>query len=251
MRLADSLVAMPELAGEGAASALITDPPYSSGGAFRGDTTKGLEKYLKTSQAYEAIEGDTRDQRSHGLWLALWCARARSFLRQGSTFALFTDWRMLGVTIDAVQVGGLVFRGVAPWCKPTSRPQQGRLAAGAEFVVWGSDGPLPVERDAPASAGYIECLAPRDRIHPTEKPLRVLSWLVELAERGGLVVDPFTGGGSTGVAALRSGRTFSGCELSPHWFEVACDALSAEERGSTAHASRAGQGALFDEERKP
>lgn len=50
--------------------------------------------------------------------------------------------------------------------------------------------------------------------HPTVKPIRLMRWLCRLVTPpGGLVVDPFAGSGSTGVAAVLEGFAFVGCEL--------------------------------------
>jgi len=58
--------------------------------------------------------------------------------------------------------------------------------------------------------------------HPTVKPVALMAWLCRLVTRpGGLVLDPFTGSGSTGVAALAAGFDFVGCELSPEYAAIA------------------------------
>ena len=54
----------------------------------------------------------------------------------------------------------------------------------------------------------------RDPVHPTQKPLRVVRRLLELASGpGDLVLDPFMGVGTTGVAAVEMGRRFVGIEI--------------------------------------
>jgi len=55
-----------------------------------------------------------------------------------------------------------------------------------------------------------------------------LEQLVRIRPEGGTVLDPFTGSGSTGVAALREGRKFVGAELSSHYADVAERRLRAE-----------------------
>lgn len=58
--------------------------------------------------------------------------------------------------------------------------------------------------------------------HPTVKPVTLLRYLVRLiTPPGGLVLDPFAGSGSTGVAALAEGREFLGVELTPEYAEIA------------------------------
>jgi len=60
-----------------------------------------------------------------------------------------------------------------------------------------------------------------------------------------VVLDPFAGSGTTGVACLRLGRRFIGIERDPKYIEVARERLAAEESGSTLQAARAGQVPLF------
>jgi len=58
--------------------------------------------------------------------------------------------------------------------------------------------------------------------HQTQKPLALMELLVRLfSDRDELILDPFTGSGSTGVAALRQGRRFAGWEMNPEYAESA------------------------------
>lgn len=57
--------------------------------------------------------------------------------------------------------------------------------------------------------------------HPTVKPLALMRWLVRLVcPSGGLVLDPFNGSGSTGVAALAEGMRYVGCEREAEYVEI-------------------------------
>ena len=65
--------------------------------------------------------------------------------------------------------------------------------------------------------------------HPTEKPLNLMEHIVKLSSRPGSVVfDPFMGSGTTGVAALRHGRKFIGCDATPKWYERAQERIDGE-----------------------
>jgi site-specific DNA-methyltransferase (adenine-specific) len=64
--------------------------------------------------------------------------------------------------------------------------------------------------------------SPARNPHPTVKPLALMRWLVRLATpEHGLVLDPFCGSGSTGVAAVLEGRRFLGIEASPEYAVIA------------------------------
>jgi len=63
---------------------------------------------------------------------------------------------------------------------------------------------------------------PKPNVHPTQKPVELMAYLIETYTRkGGVVLDNTMGSGSTGVACVNTGRGFIGVEMDPHWFEVA------------------------------
>ena len=74
----------------------------------------------------------------------------------------------------------------------------------------------------------------RKNIHPTVKPTELMRYLCRLVTpKGGVVLDPFMGSGSTGKAAILSDFKFVGIELNEEYFEIAC------ARVENAHKSRA------------
>ena len=230
----DALAVLRELP-DASVDALITDPPYSSGGAMRGDRMQGTSlKYVKTgSSSYKLgdFTGDNRDQRAYEYWCALWLGESLRVVRAGGIAALFTDWRQLPATTDAFQSGGYVWRGLVPWAKTSYRPQSGRFAAQCEYVVWGSNGPMPVDYTEASLPGFYQAQPPRDREHITEKPLSVMRELVKIVPEGGTVLDPFAGSGTTGVAALLERRRFVGVEITEHYADVAAARLEKAETG--------------------
>lgn len=63
---------------------------------------------------------------------------------------------------------------------------------------------------------------PLKNFHPTVKPTALMQWLCRMVTPpGGIVLDPFMGSGSTGVAAVLEGFRFSGCEMTPEYFVLA------------------------------
>lgn len=64
--------------------------------------------------------------------------------------------------------------------------------------------------------------APVRNIHPTVKPIALMQWLCRLVTQpGGTVLDPFMGSGTTGVAAIREGFRFIGCEMTDEYVPIA------------------------------
>lgn len=217
---------------DGDVDAVVTDPPYSSGGMVRGDRAVGTAgKYLPSWSPQQGIEftGDSRDQRGYAYWSALWLSEALRVTRPGGLCLLFTDWRQLPVTTDALQAGGWIWRGIMPWYKPAGRSFAGRFTTSCEYVIWGSSGALPNPTDGgPSFPGFFQANVPRDKVHQTQKPLEVMRQLVQPVPKGGVVLDPFMGSGTTGVAAVLEGRRFLGSEMSKHHFDIA------EQRINTA-----------------
>jgi site-specific DNA-methyltransferase (adenine-specific) len=60
-------------------------------------------------------------------------------------------------------------------------------------------------------------------LHPSEKPVPVMSWCIRRLNlpKGSIILDPYAGSGSTGVAAIELGFNFIGCELEPDYVEPA------------------------------
>lgn len=85
-----------------------------------------------------------------------------------------------------------------------------------------------------------------DREHPTQKPVQLMMDLIEdFTDPGDLILDPFSGSATTGVAALRLGRRFLGFELDSKYFALACERLRAEEAHVSLSSSRSSQLPLF------
>ena len=71
-------------------------------------------------------------------------------------------------------------------------------------------------------------------LHPTQKPVPLLEYLVRTyTNAGGTVLDNCMGSGSTGVACLRTGRHFIGIEKDPHYFQIAKERLDKERETLT------------------
>jgi DNA modification methylase len=61
-----------------------------------------------------------------------------------------------------------------------------------------------------------------ERFHPTQKPLQVMGWVIDLCPKADSILDPFMGSGTTGVAAVERRRQFIGIEREQKYFDVAC-----------------------------
>jgi len=69
------------------------------------------------------------------------------------------------------------------------------------------------------------------RHHPSMKPVALMEWCIATAAPdNNLIVDPYMGSGTTGVAAIRAGKRFIGCEMDPDYFAIACERIERAQR---------------------
>jgi site-specific DNA-methyltransferase (adenine-specific) len=259
-------------------SGIITDPPYSSGAADQNARTKSTaQKYssVKISNPLPDFEGDAKDQRSWTNWMTEWLVEARRCTKPGAPICMFIDWRQLPSMTDALQWAGWIWRGIVVWDKTNSRPQRGRFRQQAEFVVWGSNGNMPIDRKAPILPGVFRQAMPpfQKRIHQTEKPIEIMRDIVKIVERetdrlpaaqvapvaqaapvaqealvvpiapfipaasGGIILDPFAGAGTTILAAALEGYSAVGIELTKHYADAAANRIEMALNPAAAVAS--------------
>lgn len=226
--LGDCLQIIPTLE---AIDAVITDPPYSSGGQFRSDRAASTQaKYVNSDSVNsyrQDFSGDNRDQRAFLTWSAIWLAMLLRVSKPGATLCTFTDWRQLPTMSDAVQCGGWVWRNIVTWHKPGVRMQRGRFSASAEYILYCSAG---VPQEGERSPQNVLTFAPvggDDKEHIAEKPVALLDVLCGITPADALIVDPFMGSGTTGVACAGLSRRFIGIEIDAHAFTIACRRIEA------------------------
>lgn len=230
----DTLMVLPEITRT--VDAVVTDPPYSSGGTFRGDRNRTtVEKYVQSGmQLYRPeFAGDNKDQRSFLVWSIWWMGMARDLSAVGAHLVSFIDWRQIPLLTDALQISGWSWRGLATWWKPGIRMQRGSFSHSAEYIVYGTNGPAQrnfgsvqnVFRCAPVSVGGKE--------HIAEKPEPLLQWILDVTPLGCLILDPFMGVGTTLIAAHNTGRRAIGIDCDERYCEIAAKRLEKAEDGDT------------------
>ena len=221
---------LPRLSG---VDAVVTDPPYSSGGMYRADRAAATgSKYQlshETSRSYAAFAGDNRDQRSFEKWVDSWASECLRLVGDGGGIGVFIDWRNVACVVDAIQVAGWVYRGLTPWHKGTDlRPNKGWFRRNIEYIVWGSAGPLvtgPTAEGECWDGMFVARVNDGDKQHQTGKPVDLMEQMLSVRPEWDTYLDPFAGSGSTLLAASRLGKKAIGIELSEEYCEVAAKLL--------------------------
>jgi len=252
----DCLDVLPTM-GERSVAHVITDPPYEAeahtlqrrcmrGGAeYRRRGNRGGVALVEPL-TFEPITEDVRDRA--GAQIGRLAARWALVFCQVEATSL---WRGALVCGNSSQPTGHAYKRTCIWYKPDAQPQLtgDRPGTGYESIVvthasgrsrWNAGGRVGVFQHSARWSGG------RPHDHPTEKPYELMADLVMcFTDPDDIVLDPFAGSGTTGVACLRLGRRFIGIEKNATYAQLARDRLDAEKADSTLVAKRSGQTALF------
>jgi site-specific DNA-methyltransferase (adenine-specific) len=219
----DSLDILPTLPPETLA-ATITDPPYII----------GMASYSHSGNAKKS--GHLPDMDNAAQWYALWIAEAKRLLTQRGYLALFGSWRSLPVYVRALSSCRMNATSCLIWDKSVKGPaHQAALRTSYELALFSAmpEGRIP-NRSAKDIFAHPPVLPAKKR-HPAEKPVGLLSHIVELVtQTGDTVLDPFMGSGSTGVACILTGRRFIGVEADAQIYADACERMREAAKAATA-----------------
>lgn len=224
----DALLILPTLSA-GSVDAVITDPPYSSGGQSITSRKASPEtKYqgFGVNRRYPVLLGDNRDQRSLLIWSSLWLTECWRIAKIGSPLLLFSDWRQLPVFSDAVQVAGWTWRGMVVWDKTESaRPQIGAFRGQAEYIIFASKGKWEPLTSNCLPGVFRYRVNPNEKNHINAKPVPLMGDLLKILPDSSevVVLDPFVGGGATAKACQNSNRQCIGIEQNPETVGAAVD----------------------------
>ena len=104
------------------------------------------------------------------------------------------------------------------------------LPASRCWLVWDKQNAVPTMSDCEIAWTNLDANTKRfshpvGRVlngHPSEKPLRLMEWTLQTVKASGVILDPFMGSGTTGVASLKTNNKFIGIERDPKYFDIAC-----------------------------
>lgn len=199
---ADSLEVMGDLKG---IDAIITDPPYAI------PTMVASGRIITRNVGdLSIVEGAFRQHIN--IWKSILGETGRAFIFcDGSSYsviyrAAYGNFNLASLVWDKDKIGmGREFR------------------KRHELIIhaWGASTPV-YQADGTGYPDVIQCkpVTTSQRYHPAEKPVDLIEKLLRVC--GNAIADPFMGSGSTGVAAVRLGKRFVGCEIEEKYFHIAC-----------------------------
>ena len=199
-------------------NALITDPPYNI-----------ARDNNFTSMGRAGIDFGDWDK---DFDLTSWISVAVDKVKKGGNVIIFSDWKSITPIIEELEKNKCDIKDMIRIEKsnPMPRNRDRRFITDYEIAIWAVkkgakwtfnrqletyERPLIKTKVTPKSEKI-------EKGHPTQKNIETMEWLIErLTNEGDIVLDPFMGSGTTGVACQNLNRDFIGCELSDEYFEMA------------------------------
>lgn len=135
----------------------------------------------------------------------------------------------------------LVFSGNAATYNPqmtTGKPYRwNSTRSGGEAGGINQSRETPIDNRGTRYPGSVLRFQQERGLHPTQKPVALMEWLIRTySNPGDTVLDVTMGSGTTGVAALNTGREFCGIELEQHYYNIALERIQAALRSAKAAA---------------
>lgn len=200
---------------------ILTDPPYNLSPYSTGNIKLSWRKEINNDLA----EWDRAEFRPYD-----WVKEFKRVLKPTGNIFAFTSYNLMGKWHEAFDPEFDTFQFMV-WHKTNPVPKvlrAGFLNSCELIVCMWNKGHTWNFTNQKEMHNFIElpiCMGEerwKNPIHPTQKPVRVLEHIIEIASKPKEVVfDPFMGVGSTGVAALKIGRKFIGMEIDEKYFKAA------------------------------
>ena len=209
----DCLEVMDKLIASGVVvDAIITDPPYNiaKDNNFHTMGRKGIDfgEWDRGSDLFSYID------------------RAYKLLDKNGSIVIFNDWKNLGDIVKYAENLGFVCKDMIRLEKtnPMPRNRDRRYITDYECAVWLT---MPKAKwvfnrqsdtyERPKFVGSIE-----KGFHPTQKNVLLMEWLIKIhSNENQIILDPFMGSGTAGVACKNLNRNFIGIEMDENYFNIA------------------------------
>lgn len=202
---------------EGCIDLLVTDPPYKTiSGGDSGNRPKGMlsgnRKLFKHQSDIEIHD---------------WMPLVFKVLKEESHAYIFTNSLNLKEMLDESEKAGFQLHNILVWEKNNCTPSQFYMK-NCEYVLFLRKGKAKWINNIGASKTvhqFNNILG--KKTHPCEKPVDLLRFYIENSSKeGDMVLDPFMGTGSCGVACVQTGRRFLGIEKDEMYFNLAKERLN-------------------------
>lgn len=202
---------------------IITDPPYNISQDNNFSTMKNPRKGVDFGEWDKDFD------------LYNWISDYSNLLDKNGSMIIFCSYRFISHIIDKLESSGLAVKDVIIWKKSNPMPRNidRRYVQDTEFAVWAVKKNAKWIFNKPTDKSYLRSCYETPTVsgkektnHPTQKSLKLMENIIKVhTNENDIILDPFMGSGSTGVASIKNNRKFVGIELDKEYFNIANDRL--------------------------
>ncbi|OKA01848.1 DNA-methyltransferase [Helicobacter pylori] len=201
--------------------AIITDPPYN----------------ISVKNHFSTLKSARRQGIDFGEWdknfkLLEWIKRYAPLVNPNGCMIIFCSYRFISHIADFLEENGFVVKDFIQWVKsnPMPRNLNRRYVQDTEFALWAVKKKAKWVFNKPENEKYLRPLILKSPVvsglervkHPTQKSLALMEKIISIhTNPNDIVLDPFMGSGTTGLACKNLKRNFIGIELEKEYFQTA------------------------------
>ncbi|MGZ9413839.1 DNA-methyltransferase [Mycoplasma sp. 480] len=198
---------------------IICDPPYN------------ISKENNFSTLNSPRKGILFGQWDQNFDLFSWISKYVQLLDDNGSIVIFCSYKYMSFIIKELENNKIEVKDVLVWQKSNPMPRNinRRYVQDMEFAIWGVKQKAKWIFNKPKEKPYLRSLfefpivSGKEKVdHPTQKSLKLMEEIIKIhTNEGDLILDPFMGSGTTGVAALKLKRNFIGIEKDEKYFKIA------------------------------
>ncbi len=220
----DCLEVMDQLIADGIkVDGIITDPPYGMSFQSNRKTIKDQFNKIKNDNTLE--------------WLPEFVNKCHTIMKEDTAIYMFCSWHYIDIFKQEIEKHFKI-KNILIWVKNNhgSGDLKGAYAPKHEFVIYAHKGrSLFRDKRIPDVLEYPK-ISSNNLVHPTEKNINMLETFIKNnTDEDQIILDPFMGSGTTGIAAKNLNRNFIGIELDSHYFRVARKRLRHDSTTSSSN----------------
>ena len=198
---------------------IITDPPYN------------ISKKNNFSTMKNPRQGVNFGAWDNNFALLEWIEKFSKILDKNGSFIVFCSYKFISDICRTCEISNLEVKDILVWQKnnPMPRNTNRRYVQDMEFALWAVKKGAKWTFNKPDNSPYLRSLykfpvvAGKEKTtHPTQKSLALMSEIIRIhTNPNDIILDPFMGSGTTGVAAVLEDRRFMGIEKDEDYFKIA------------------------------
>lgn len=204
---------------------IVTDPPYKT-------ITGGNSDGANSKRPQGMLDGNRKLFKHQKLKISDWMGDIYRVLKEGSHCYIMTNSLNMEEMLTESRKAGFKLHNILVWEKNNCTPSQFYMK-NCEYTLFLRKGKAKWINDIGGSKTvhkYNNIIG--KKTHPCEKPVELMEFYIKnSSNEGDVVLDPFMGTGSVGVACLNTNRKFIGIELDDKYFDIATERIANTYKG--------------------